>query len=148
MLRYRSTGELHKDFHRLTCNTLHYLLENFGEEAVKEVLRSTAQEVYKTIHEKLCAGDASELAEFWEYYLTREQGSFSLETLADGIRLTVSDCPMLRHLVKSGSAPDPVVCRATEIFNAALCENSPFVSSLEKTGEFSCIQTVKKERAK
>ena len=49
LLRYRSTGEVHKDFHGLTCATLHYLIDNYGEDAVTEVLTSTAQKVYKTI---------------------------------------------------------------------------------------------------
>ena len=31
MLRYVSTGEVHKDFHGLTCATLHYLADNYGE---------------------------------------------------------------------------------------------------------------------
>ena len=144
MLRYRSTGELHKDFHRLTCNTLHYLRDNFGDEAVKEVLTDTAKGVYRTMYEKLCAGDASELIEFWSYYLQREQGEFSIEELDDEIRLTVHNCPMLRHLVKNGGIPDEIVCKATAIFNEALCENSPFVSTVEKTGEFSCVQVLKK----
>lgn len=144
MLRYQSTGELHKDFHRLTCNTLHYLQDNFGDDAVEEVLKNTAQGVYKTIYEKLSAGDASELIEFWDYYLKRENGDYSIEHLDNEIRLIVHDCPMLRHLVKTGGTPDEIVCKATKIFNEALCENSPFVSSVEKTGEFSCMQILKK----
>ena len=144
MLRYRSAGELHKDFHRLTCNTLHYLQDNFGDDAVREVLRNTAQGVYRTIHEKLCAGDASELIEFWDYYLKRENGDYTIDDLDNEIRLTVYDCPMLRHLVKTGGVPDEIVCRATEVFNESLCENSPFVSTVEKTGEFSCVQILKK----
>ena len=56
LLRYRSTGEVHKDFHGLTCATMHYLIDNYGEEALAEVLTSTAQKVYKTIHEGLKQG--------------------------------------------------------------------------------------------
>lgn len=145
MLRYQSTGELHKDFHRLTCNTLHYLQDNFGDEAVKEVIRNTAQGVYRTMYEKLCAGDASELTEYWDYYLKRENGDYSIDYLNDEIRLTVNSCPMLRHLAAADGKADKIVCRATAVFNEALCENSPFVSSLECTGEFSCIQTLKKK---
>ena len=72
-LRYISTGEIHKDFHGLTCATLHYLINNYGEEAMKEVLTSTAQKVYKTIHEGLQRGKPDELIEFWRYYLERER---------------------------------------------------------------------------
>ena len=45
MLRYKSTGEVHKDFHGLTCATLHYLIDQYGHEAMETVIRKTAQEV-------------------------------------------------------------------------------------------------------
>ena len=57
MLRYKSEGEVHKDFHGLTCATLHYLLDNYGEQALKSILTKTAQEVYRTIHQALKNGD-------------------------------------------------------------------------------------------
>ncbi len=144
MLRYVSRGEVHKDFHGLTCATLHYLADNYGEDAVREVLTCTAQKVYKTIHEGLKNGNCSELAEFWEYYMKREGGDFSVERLADGVRMVVRDCPALRHLVKLEQEPDEALCRATRIFNEALCEGTPFKAALERTGTFSCVQEVHK----
>ena len=143
-LRYRSTGEVHKDFHGLTCATLHYLIDNYGEDALIEVLTSTAQKVYKTIHEGLKQGNPDELVEFWEYYFSREQGEFSVEKTAEEIRLIVKSCPALRHLVALEQQPDPILCRGTEIFNNALAANSPYTLCTEKTGEFSCVQTLKK----
>ena len=143
MIRYKSTGEVHKDFHGLTCETLHYLLDNYGQEAVEDILKNTAQKVYKTIHEALQQGDYSELAEYWEYYLTRENGDFTLEKKVDELRLIVNDCPALRHLVKLEQQPDPILCEATRIFNEALTEGSPFQASLKSTGTFSCEQVLK-----
>ena len=140
-MRYVSTGEVHKDFHGLTCATLHYLVDHYGESALVEVLGKTAKEVYRTIHEALKAGDCTELAEFWDYYLNREGGEFSIERLVDGVRLTVRDCPALRHLVKLGQQADPILCEATRIFDEALAEESPFSVRVEKTGEFSCRQS-------
>lgn len=144
MLRYRSEGELHKDFHGLMCATLHYVRDRYGEDAVRVILASTAQKVYKSIHDALCAGDCSELAEHWEYYMAREGADFSVERLADGVRMAVRDCPALRHLVKLGQAPDPVLCEATCIFNEALAEGSPFVAEFDRTGDFSCVQAFRR----
>ena len=145
MLRYRSTGELHKDFHILFCNTLHYLQENFGEDALKDVLKNTAQNVYRTIYEKLRSGDVSELLEFWEYYLEREGADYTIKKFDDEIHLIVQSCPLLRHLQKNGLLTDPIACQATAFFNDALCENTPFTAGVEKTGEFSCRQILKKK---
>ncbi len=142
MLRYKSEGEVHKDFHGLTCATLHYLIDNYGAESVREILAKTAQEVYRTIHEKLKNGDYSELAEYWKYYFSRENGVFELEKLHDGLKLTVKDCPALRHLVKLEQEPDHILCEATKIFNEFLTEKTPFMSTLRETGIFSCEQLI------
>ena len=140
-LRYISIGEVHKDFHGLTCATLHYLIENYGIESVREIMKHTAQEVYRTMHLALKSGDSSELEEWWRYYFNREGGEFSIDKFADGIRLCVANCPALRHLVKMEQQPDRIMCEATRIFNEALVEGSPFAAELHKTGDFSCVQT-------
>lgn len=146
LLRYRSDGEVHKDFHGLTCATLHYLIDNYGEEALKEVLTSTAQKVYKTIHEGLKQGNPDELIEFWRYYMEREHGEYSIEENGNEIRLIVKNCPALRHLVALGQQPDPIMCKGTEIFNNALAAGSSCEITTECTGDFSCVQTLKKVR--
>ena len=140
MLRYKSVGEVHKDFHGLTCATLHYLIDRYGYESMETVIRKTAQEVYKTIHEKLKQGDTSELTEYWEYYLGREQADFSIEQTETFVRLTVKDCPALRHLEKLSQPADHILCKATEIFNSALAQETPFCASLTETGTYSCVQ--------
>ena len=145
MLRYKSTGEVHKDFHGLTCATLHYLIDQYGHEAMETVIRKTAQKVYKTIHEALKAGNTAELEEYWAYYLDRENGEYSIEKTEGSIRLIVKNCPALQHLVKLEQQPDHILCEATALFNTALTEGSPFESTLEETGTFSCVQTLKRE---
>ena len=148
MLRYKSEGELHKDFHALRCATLHYLVEKHGQSAIEEILRNTAQNVYKTMHEGLKKGDCTELCEFWEYYFSREGGDFAIERLADGVRLAVNDCPVLRQLVRMGLKPDEIMCDAAKIFNDALAEGSPYSAELKKTGVFSCEQIFKRRAGK
>ncbi len=146
-MRYKSEGEVHKDFHGLTCATLHYLVDNFGKEAMVEVLKSTAQKVYRTIHDELVAGKCDELADYWDYYLKREGGDFAVEKLVDGVRLVVRDCPALRHLVKLEQEPDAIICEATRIFDEALAEGSQFVADVQKTGAFSCVQSFRRKGA-
>ena len=145
MLRYQSSGEVHKDFHGLTCATLHYLIDCYGKEAMVEVLKNTAQKVYKTMHEGLKNGDPEELVEYWKFYFERENGVFSIERVEEEIRLIVQDCPALRHLVKLEQEPDPLMCEGPAIFNDALAEGSPFEIETRKTGTFSCVQILKRK---
>lgn len=144
MMRYVSTGEVHKDFHGLACATLHYILDNYGVDALKEILACTAKDVYRSIHDGLKRSDVSELAEFWNYYMKRENGDFSIERFSDGVRIVVHDCPALRHLVSLGKSPDPILCDATRIFDEALAEGTPFRATVTRTGRFSCVRQFKK----
>ena len=144
-LRYKSLGEVHKDFHVLLCSTIHYLTENYGEDSVETIIRNLTHEVYKSIHDGLKKGDISELVEFWRYYLTREGGDFSIETTRDSVCLTVRNCPALRHLDALGMECDPVLCHATKLFNKTIVEDTPFEFEFVKTGDFSCEQIIKKK---
>ena len=88
ILRYASGGELHRDFHASILDGANYMLDNYGEEALREVLFKTGTEVYKTLHEKLVAGDPSELLAWWRYYLDREGAEYTLEETEDGAILS------------------------------------------------------------
>ena len=145
-LRYACKGELHKDFHASILDGIDYLADNYGEAAAKDVLKSTAQKVYRTMHEKLVRGDSSELVEWWRYYMDREQADYSLKEKDDGqVVLAVSRCPALAHLEKRGIPGGRRVCRATHELNDALCEGSPFEIALEDVGECGCCQILRRK---
>jgi len=146
-MRYCSTGEVHLDFHGSTYVGLKYLKDNFGMEAVDEVLTATGQKVYKSIHERLVKGDTSELICFWRYYLEREKCDFTLTENADGTAvLELRECPALRQLAKEHVDDRPLICYGTKKLNEAWCEGSPFeiiVEPLEK----GCKQTLRRKEA-
>ena len=144
-LRYAFTGELHKDFHASILDGITYLLDNYGEEAVRSVLFETATKVYRQMHEKLVEGDTSELIEWWRYYMDREGGTYDIEEHKDGTAVfTVKDCPAQRHLEKRKIVGGARTCWATRILNDALCSGSPFEIVTERTGDFSCRQVLRK----
>ena len=142
-LRYASGGELHRDFHASVLDGANYVRDNYGEDALREVLFETGTKVYRTIHEKLVAGDKSELLEWWRYYMCREGAAFSLEETAEGAVLTVRDCPALKHLENRKICGGKGLCAATRILNEAFCSGSPYEIVLEETGERSCRQVLR-----
>ena len=146
-LRYESGGELHRDFHASILDGANYVRDNYGEEVLREVLFETGTKVYKTMHEKLVAGDPSELLAWWRYYLDREGSSYTLEETADGAALTVSDCAALRHLERRGIPGGRGLCAATRILNEALCSGSPYEIALDETDGFACRQVLRRKRA-
>jgi predicted ArsR family transcriptional regulator len=148
MLRYQEDNELHLDFHGTTNTTLNYIAENYGVEALKEILRKTGRDVYKSIHEKLVKGDASELLEHLNWFYFREKGKYQLTVEENKIVLEVFECPAIRHLRKLGLEPSPHVCLQTSEVNAGMCENSPWRSEVQVLGEGHCIQTFTKDAGK
>ena len=147
-MRYRETGELHLDFHGATNTTINYIARNFGEEALHEIFFAVGQKVYKSIHEKLKHGDASELIEHWQYFFTREKGGFQIKETPDAIILKVSECPAVRQLLKLGLTPSPLFCSQTILVNESLCEGTPFESKTEITGCGKCRQTITRRGVK
>ena len=145
ILRYESGGELHRDFHASILDGANYVRDNYGEEALREVLFETGTKVYKTLHEKLVAGDPSELIAWWRYYLDREGSTYTLDETADGATLTVSNCAALKHLVNRKIPGGHGLCAATRILNEAFCKDSPFEIVLEETGDLSCRQVLRKK---
>ena len=145
-LRYASGGELHRDFHASILDGANYRLDNYGEEALRDVLFRTGTQVYRTLHEKLVAGDPSELLAWWRYYMDREGADYTLEETSDGAVLTVRDCPALRHLENRGVPGGKGLCLATRLLNEAFCSGSPFEIVLEETGGRSCRQVRRRAR--
>ena len=144
-LRYASGGELHRDFHASILDGANYVRDNYGEEALREVLFETGTKVYKTMHEKLVAGDKSELLAWWRYYMDREGADYSLEETADGAVLTVRECPALKHLENRKIGGGKGLCVATRILNEALCSGSSYELVLEETGDRSCVQILRRK---
>ena len=143
-LRYASSGELHRDFHASILDGANYMLDNYGEEALREVVFETGTKVYKTLHEKLVAGDKSELLAWWRYYMDREGADYTLEETDDGAVLTVKKCPALKHLENRNIPGGKGLCLLTRILNEAFCSGSPYEIVMEETGDGSCRQTLRR----
>ena len=144
MLRYRETGELHKDFHGSMNAAVEYVGRRYGREGLRKVFTATAQQGYRSIYEGLKRGDWSELAEHWRYFMSREGADFTLAVSERELVLTVSVCPAVAQLKKLGLTPSEFFCDQTVLLNEAWCEGTPFEAVTELTGEGSCVQKIRK----
>ena len=148
MLRYQENNELHLDFHGTTNTTLNYVAEKYGVEALKKILRKTGRDVYKSIHEKLLKGDASELLEHINWFYFREKSKYRLNVSENEIELEVFECPAIRHVRKLGLEPSEFACLQTSEVNAGMCEGSPWRSEVTVLCEGHCIQRFIREEQK
>jgi hypothetical protein len=144
MLRYRETGELHKDFHGSMNAAVEYVGSRCGREGLRAIFRATAQQVYRSIYEGLKRGDWTELVEHWRYFMEREGGDFTVAVTDDAAVMTVKTCPAMAHLRKLGMKPSEFFCDQTVLLNEAWCEGTPFEAVTEITGDESCVQTIRR----
>ncbi|MGI6609413.1 MAG: hypothetical protein ACOX4G_02735 [Limnochordia bacterium] len=142
MLRYRETGELHKDFHGSMNAAVEYLGRNYGRNGLRSVFTATAQKVFRSIYEGLKRGDLSELIEHWRYYMEREGADYTLDVCDSGVILTVKTCPAVAHLRKLGLAPSEFFCDQTVLLNEAWCEGTPFEACTTVIEEGHCVQSI------
>ena len=144
MMRYRETGPVHLDFHRTANGTMAYLRTQYGLEFLDGVLRRTAREVYRALHEDLRRGDPEHWLEHARYFLEREGGEYEIQREGDVIRLIVRRCPARAYLRARGIEPDPAFCRQTVVMNETWAEGTPFEITTEVLGEGRCCQTLRR----
>ncbi len=133
-MRYKDTGEVHKDFHLGTNTTISYIIEKYGDTFLAELFRRTAQKVYRDIYENLKEGKSGALLEHWEYYYKREQGKYSVSRNENEIVFHVLECPAAAHLeARTGNIPESFLLQ-TILLNRAWSEGTPFEIETERIG--------------
>ena len=147
MLRYQEHNELHRDFHGTTNTTLDYIAENYGLDALREILRATGRDVYKSIHDKLAKGDASELLEHLNWFYFREGAAYRLTVTSEEIRLEVFDCPAIRHLKKMGVEISKHICLQTSEVNEGMCEGTQWETETNVIECGHCMQIFKRKES-
>ena len=145
-MRYQETGQVHMDFHRATNGTLMYLRKKYGQEFVDEIVRRTARDVYRAIHEDLERGNPEHLLEHWTYFFDREGGEYEVQRGGDDISFVVKCCPAIAYLQKRGLEIDPDFCRATVVLNETLAEGTSYEVATEVQGGGRCVQTIRRIR--
>jgi hypothetical protein len=130
-MRYRDTGELHRDFHLGTNTTIDFIMEQYGPGFLLELCRRTTQKVYKDIYQQLQQGNSSALIEHLQYYLGRESGVFEINTGQDQISVNVSKCPMLSHITSNGEILSPGIGDFLSDFYGSWGENTPFTITVD-----------------
>ena len=143
-LRYRETGEIHRDFHRTTNGTIAYLRKTYGDDFLEGVFRRTAQDVYRSIWNDLKRGDSAQLIEHWTYFFDRENGEYRVEHNGEEIRFIVTRCPAIAYLQSRGIDVDPAFCRQTVVMNEAWSEDTPFKITTEVLGGGRCVQVLRR----
>ncbi len=143
-MRYKDTGEVHKDFHLATNETIEFVLSEYGMDFLAELFRRTAQRVYLDIYSSLKKGNSEPLIEHWKYYYTREEGVFSLTESEEEICFHVKECPAVRHLKEKGVHVTQDFYLQVTLMNNAWSEGTPFSIDTEILSEGEYKMTIQR----
>ena len=143
-LRYQEQGNVHLDFHGATATTIDFIVARFGADALHDIFRRVAKDVYQDLRGHLVAGDSDELVRHWRYFFTREGADFDIAIGADDIVLTVRHCPAWHHVHKIHGAVSDRFCDQTSVVNTELAAGTPFAIDTVLTGPGSCRQVIRR----
>jgi len=141
-MRYRDTGNVHKDFHLAMNTSIQYVLRTYGMEFLRELFRRTAQEVYKDIYLSLKRGEWQPLLEHWTYYYDREEGKYTVTKVDGGFIFLVLECPAVRHLKEKQVPLTSDFALQETLINEAWSSGTQFQIRTEILGEGSYRMSV------
>ena len=143
-MRYTDSGEVHKDFHLATNETIDFVLSEYGLDFLTELFRRTAQRVYRDIYTNLKKGNPQPLIDHWSYYYTREKGVFSVSYEGEDICFHVTDCPAVRHLKEKNIRITDNFYLQISLMNSGWSEETPFEIETEIISEGEYKMTVRR----
>ena len=135
-MRYRDTGNVHKDFHLATDTTIRYVLETYGTDFLSELFARTAQRVYRDIYDSLVAGVFEPFLEHLTYYYRREGGVFDVTRVDGGFDFSVSQCPAVRHVIERTGKVEDNFFLQFELLAKGFAEDTPFEIEFQRVDDF------------
>ncbi len=131
MERHASDNEyFHKDFHSSMNMGIHYIGENYGEEAVGEYLSRYTKNVYKAVLEDIKSRGLKALEDKIKDDYAKEKASEALETVydvsKDCLMVKVKYCPAVKHLKETGREVSKWYRYTTEFVMETLVEDTDY----------------------
>jgi hypothetical protein len=131
MQRTASDNEyLHKDFHAALSGGLDYLRDQYGEQAVRDYLRSFTLSFYGPLRDRLKTEGLRALEEHFRRIYEIEGGEVTFELSEDELVIRVAACPAVKHMKEKGHPVSDLFHETTRVVNEALCEGTSFAADL------------------
>ena len=127
----------HRDFHSSMNMGIQYLGEKYGEAAIREYLVRYTNNVYRPVLEKVRLQGLAAIEENIRGTYEKEQASdaLAIDRTEDGMRVTISYCPAVRHLRATGRKVSPWYRMTTEVVMETLAQAGGFHFKMESYDE-------------
>ena len=130
---------LHRDFH-ISCDVgINYIGERYGTEGVKAYLRQYVDAYLSPLAEKIRMEGLDPLKRYFlEIYRTEEaEDQLQLSLEGDTLKVSITACPALTHMRKSGHTPSVWYRETTSTLYGRLAQNAGLAFTLEHYDEQS-----------
>lgn len=122
---------LHRDFHVALNLMLNYILDNFGEEALKEYLEQYSRAFHKLLNHKLKRGDKELLADYFREKYRKEEWPVRVSVSESAVGIEQEACPGMAAVSAGGEKPCSLYVETYNTVYKTLCEGTPFEYSLD-----------------
>ena len=116
----------HPDFHLALDHGLLYLLDRFGERAVREYLSQFASIYFASLKQGLMTEGLSAVRRHYEKIYRIERASYNIRISKDEGYVTVHGSPAVRHMKAKGHDVSPVFHETVATVNKEICRHTDF----------------------
>lgn len=128
------------DFYFAINATFRFILENYGEAALRDYWRAMGEEYFAPLAKRFRDGGRDEVAGYWrDFFVEEHGGDVSVAQEEDVVTIDVRDCPAIRWLKLHGREICPNYCRHCHHVSAAIAERAGMRFALEGGGG-TCMQ--------
>lgn len=121
---------LHKDFHGALSAGLDYLVDQYGEQAIRDYLRRFTLTFYAPLRKQLQKCGLAALKEHFEKIYKIESGKICIELLENEMILRVDACPAVMHMRENCYPVSAFFYETIKTVNEVICEDSDFSAEL------------------
>lgn len=127
----------HRDFHSSMNMGIHYVGENYGMAAVREYLTQYTENVYKAVIADMEVRGLKALEDKIRDTYEKEKTPEVLATVLedDTLKVTVSECPAVKHLHATGREVSPWYRYTTEVVMEVLAQKGGYAFTMEAYDE-------------
>ena len=116
----------HPDFHIALNQSLDYLLQNLGEEAVREYLSQFAKRYFATLKRELGVVGLAAIRGHYEKTFEVERATFDIQASPGELHVRLAESPAVKHIRTSGHQVSVAYHETVSMVNQEICRDTGF----------------------
>jgi hypothetical protein len=120
----------HPDFHLALNHSLDYLLQNLGEEAVREYLSQFAKRYFASLKRELAVSGLTAIRAHYEKIFEVEKAAFDTKASPGELHIRLSESPAVKYIRAAGYQVSAAYHETVATVNQEICRDTEFECEL------------------